>query len=107
MTGFAAVYAGVALWRSTSVLYRTCALTLSGLAAFEVLSGVLLAAASSTVSAASLCANIALYMSLVAVVEALLFIKMKKLSMSFPLTEALAPILGSLALMGVTIAYGI
>jgi len=105
-TGIAASYAGIVLWRGTSSLYRACALTLSVLAVFEILSGVALSVVSVQITAQSLCSNIALYLSALLFIEALLFVRMKKVSMRFPLVRALSPILASLVLLIAAVSFG-
>lgn len=67
------VLTGYVVFRSVFVLikdqkeaYQNLVRSLSFLAAFEVLSGVLLAYSSPSITAKSLCANIALYLGLVA-----------------------------------------
>lgn len=87
--------------------YRVLALALSSLAAFEVLSGVVLSVLSPGVTAVSLCANIALYLSFVAVVELIISVSMRKRSREFPTSPVLAPICGSLAALGVVMVLGI
>ena len=106
LTGVAASYAGVMLWQGRSDSYSISARVLGSLAGFEIVSGVMLAIVSSTISAASLCANIALYLFIVASVEAFLFIRMKKNAISFPLSESLSPVLASLVFLLVALAYG-
>ncbi len=106
-TGIAASYTGVVLWKREDASYRMCALILGILATFEILSGVALAVISFKITAPSLCANIILYLSIVAFIETLLFFRMKKISMSFPLTQILSPIAASLMLLIAAIAYGL
>lgn len=106
LTGIVASYSGVVLWQRTNERYATCALTLGMLAAFEIFSGSVLSIVSSAVSAASLCANIALYLSLVTSLELLLFIRMKKTSIAFPLAQTLAPVVASLLLFLGAVFYG-
>lgn len=105
-TGVTAVYTGIILWRRTSSLYRTCALTLSGLAVFEVLSGVALAVVSLQITAQSLCTNIALYLSTVLFVETLLFFRMKKIEMPYPFAATLSPVAAGVSLLAAAIIYG-
>jgi len=107
VTGIAASYAGVVLWQRTSALYRACALILGALAAFEVFSGVVLAFISLKITAQSLCNNVALYLLIVFFVETLLFIRMRKVSISFPLAQTLIPVVASLALMVAAVSYGL
>lgn len=107
VTGVAAAYAGVALVQKREHAYRGSALVLGGLATYEILSGVALAVVSYTISVPSLCENIALYLAAVFIVETLLFVAMKKRSMSFPFAQTLSPVMGSLAVFLAAIALGV
>lgn len=106
ITGAMAAYASVAMWNGFADKYKLCATILGGLAAFEVFSGTALSILSLQVSAASLCSRIFLYLTIVAVVEVLLFMKMKKGSVVFPLVPALSPVVASLALFSSAIILG-
>ena len=98
-TGGAGAYAAVTLWNYWAYSYRLAALILGGLATFEILTGTTLAVFSLRISAASVCERIALYLALVALIEFMLFKRMKKFSLVFPLTQVVAPIVGSLGLL--------
>jgi hypothetical protein len=105
-TGLAASFAGVVLFQRTSTLYRPSAFALGILAVFQILSGVVLSIVSIQISAQSLCANIAIYLSVLFCIEAMLFVRMKKASLPFPLVQILSPVVVSLACLGTAIAYG-
>lgn len=105
-TGVVASYAGIVMWQRREVSYRPTSIVLGVLGGFEVLTGTLLSVVSSQVTSISLCANIIAYLSVVFFVEALLFLKMKKISMSFPIATALSPIATSLSFLLAAIAYG-
>ncbi len=106
VTGLVALYAGAALWQGREAGYRGSATALGLLAGFEVLSGVMLSMLSVEVSALSLCANIALYLSVIALFEVLLFARIQKTSLAFPTRLALSPSVASLALLLVAISFG-
>ena len=106
ITGIIASYAGVVLWQKDRASYRPSALILGALAGFEILSGTILSIASSKITALSLCSNIVLYLSVVFIVEALLFLRMKKVSVYFPITQIVSPALIGLVLFVGAIAYG-
>ncbi len=106
ITGALATYAGIILWRSDERQYRPVALGIAYLAGFEILSGVMLSVLSLEISAISLCANIALYLSLVFVVEVLLFLRMKKVARGFPLIAVVSPSASGLAFLLAAIARG-
>ena len=97
LTGILASYAGVLLYQNRTSSYRSTSLSLGFLASFEILTGMALAVISTNISAPSLCANIGAYLLVVAVVEALIFTRMKKISMKFPFKEILTPIVASLS----------
>lgn len=105
-TAFVGAYALVVLWNHFEDTYRRIAIILGALAAFEILSGTLLSALSLTVSAVSVCERLALYLSLVTIIEALLFVRMKKLLLAFPLTVVLSPIAASLMALLSAVVYG-
>ena len=98
-TGIVASYAGIAMWRHQERSYRRVALILASLAGFEVLTGTAFSVLSSQITAVSLCANIAIYLSVVFVVETLLYLRMKKISLAFPIVKVSAPIASALSLL--------
>lgn len=106
ITGIAASYAGIMLWQNESASYHKTALVLGLLAGFEILSGTVLSIMSSTITALSLCSNIALYLSVVFIVETLLFLRMRKVSSGFPIMPVISPAMIGLTLFIATIAYG-
>jgi hypothetical protein len=107
LTGVVAASAGVALSRGRQNLYKVHATVLGALAGFEILTGVALSIASPEVTALSLCANVALYLSVVFAVEALLFIRMKQGALAFPASLAFAPSFASLVVMFGAISAGV
>ena len=106
LTGIMAAYAGVIMWQNQDSSYRTASIILGALGGFEVITGTLLSVISSQITSISLCANIIIYVSVVLFFEALLFLKMRKVSVVFPLVVALSPIATGLTLLLATIAYG-
>jgi len=91
----AALYA---VTKNKHTTYQPFALAIGFLAAFQISSGTVLAFLSPELSAAALALHIVAYLSVCGAVEALLFVKMKKLFLTFPLTLATSPILASLTL---------
>ena len=106
VTGLVIVYALFALWRQKSESYRLCALLLSSIAGFEVLSGTVLAIVSPTLSATALSIHIVEYLGVCLIAETLLFVRMRKASLAFPLTAAASPAVASILLFAAAIAYG-
>ena len=105
-TGIIASYTGIAIWRRQERSYRRLALILASLAGFEILTGVVLSVVSSQITAISLCANIIAYLSVVFVVEALLYARMRKISLAFPIAWVSAPIASALSLLAAAAAFG-
>lgn len=106
VTGIVGTYALAALVRGKADTYKRYAIVLAVLAGFEIITGTSLSVLSLQVSAASLCGRIALYLSLVAVVELLLFLRMKQVRISFPLVPAFSPVTASLVLFVGALAAG-
>lgn len=106
LTGVAIVYALQALVCNKSQSYRTAALSLGFIAAFEVLSGTVLAIVSPDLSASALSAHIVEYLGVCLVVESLIFVQMKKISFAFPLQLTLSPVLASCLLFVATLSLG-
>jgi len=104
--GIVALYTAFILGRGQQRVYRRSATTLGLLGGFQVVSGILLAFISPQITTLSLCDNIAMYLSAWFVLEALLFVRMKKVSVPFPLTPAFSPVIASLLLMVVALSYG-
>ncbi len=98
-TGALAIYACTAMILGNAAIYRRVALVLGMIATFEVVTGTALAVLSANITIASVCDNIAYYLVGVAVVEALLFMRMRGVRIRFPFAQTLAPIGVSLALM--------
>jgi hypothetical protein len=99
-------YALVALWNHCADKYNFVAKVLGVLAGFEVLTGTMLAVLSPQVSASLLCSRILLYLFLVVVVETLLFVRMRKISMVSPIATVFAPIIASFAAFLTAVAHG-
>ena len=106
VTGITAAYAGVIMWQKQDSSYRTTSIVLGALGGFEVLTGTLLSVISSQITSISLCANIIAYLSVVLFVEILLFLRMRKISMLFPIAAALSPIATGLTFLLASIVYG-
>ena len=106
VTGVIIFFALFAVLRGKSAWYKTAALALGSIAAFEVFSGTLLAIVSPTISATSLSLHIFEYLGVCLAVEALLFVRMKKVSLTFPLQAASLPALVSVLLFFAAISYG-
>ena len=106
ITGVAASYAGIVLWRRDETSYSPSAIVLAFLAGLEIISGTILSIASPKITAVSLCANIVVYLFVVFLVETLLFLRMKKISMAFPLVKTISPSIAGLLLLVGAIAYG-
>ncbi len=106
ITGLVASYALVILWQRSERWYRAISVTLATLATFEVLSGTVLSITSPTITAASLCANIALYISAICAVEILLFLRMNDVSVRFPVTRVTLPLASSVLVLMGAVVYG-
>ncbi|MBI5470550.1 hypothetical protein HY968_04520 [Candidatus Kaiserbacteria bacterium] len=106
ITGLAASYAGIAMWQRQENTYRPLALILGVLAGFEILTGTALSVVSSQITAISLCGNIAIYLSVVFAVEALLYTRMKKISLTFPLAYVATTVASALSLLAGAAALG-
>ncbi len=106
VTGIVILFAMYSLFREMSAYYRAAALALGFIAAFEVLSGTALAILSPQLSAAALSLHIVEYLGVCAIAESLLFARMQKLSLAFPLRLAASPVLASVALFVAAISFG-
>lgn len=106
MTGVVALYTGFVLWRHVDEKYRPCAIALGSFVAFNILSGMVLSVLSENVTAVSVCRNLIAYLLVVFFMETLLFARMKKIPMLFPLRLVVSPIAMSLMLMTVAVSYG-
>jgi heme A synthase len=106
MAGLAALSTAFVIGREQQRSYRSSAIILGALGGFQVVSGVLLAFVSPQITILSLCNNIALYLSTWFVLETLLFLRMNKISVPFPFTPALSPVIASLVLMVAALSYG-
>ena len=105
-TGFVLVAALYIAWRGLSTMYSRLALVLGSIAAFEVATGTLLAVLSPTLSAVALSAHIAAYLGVCLAVEVLLFVKMQKIALHFPVIATASPVLASTLLFVAAISYG-
>ena len=106
VTGIVAALAGVVLWRRDTAQYRKYAVMLGFLGGFEVLCGITLSVVSAQISTVSLCGNIAIYLSVLFFLEAVLFMRMHRVSLVYPAKLALSPMMASLLLMVASISYG-
>lgn len=104
ITGVIIFYALYIAARGTATLYRNAALSLGFVAAFEVLSGTVLALISPELSAASLGLHIALYIGVCIIVESILFMRMS--IRLFPLRATATPVCASLLLFVAAVSYG-
>ncbi len=105
LSAIIALYACVLLLVRAHESYRRVAIVLGSLAAFEVLSGTGLAITSASITAVSLCANVALYVLVIATIEALLYSKIHD-DVRFPTRAILAPISASLLAFLAALAFG-
>ena len=106
VTALIGAYAIAMLWRREERKYSISASVLGAVAGFEVITGILLSVLSLKITALSLCGNIALYLSIVLLLEAMLFVRMKKGAAVFPTTTTFAPIAASLLSFATAAAYG-
>jgi hypothetical protein len=106
VTAVVAFFALLAMMMRNEHVYRRAAVMLASLAAFEVVSGTVLAVMSASVSVASICGNIGLYVAAVAALEAVLFMRMKKTTQKFPSMQAVATMGTSLAFLALAAAFG-
>ena len=106
ITALVGAYAFAMLWRREEGMYGICASVLGAVAGFEVVTGTMLSILSLNITALSLCANIAVYLSIVLFLDALLFVRAKKISVRFPAATALSPIAASLLGMAGAVFYG-
>ena len=95
-----------ALHKRSVSLYRTCAVTLGTLAAFEIASGTALAVVSTELTVAMVCNRIAIYLVVVLCTLAMLFYRMKKSDIEFPAGITLTPVSTSLASLFLAAVFG-
>ncbi len=99
-------YALIILTRDRSDRFAHVTRMIALLATFELISGAAVAALSPTVTAVSLCDNIALYILLVSVVLGTLRVRMQRTGLQFPLMHSVSSIgvgimvLGGVAMLG-------
>jgi len=105
-TGISAAYACVILWNGISDKFRFYAQVLGLLAGLEIVTGTALSVLSAQISAGTVCERVALYLAVVAIIEALLFARMRGLSITFPMPAVLTPSAAGLALLGAALAMG-
>ena len=86
--------------------YAFFARVIGSLAAIEIVSGLVMSLASPSVTALSLCANIGMYLSAVVILEGALYLRMKKVSLDFPLRFVISPIIASLTLFTGVLTMG-
>jgi hypothetical protein len=101
-----AVWALLALWKGREASYRACALALGLVAAAEVFTGTALALLSPELSAAALAAHIAEYLGACLAIEAIIFIRMQKISLAFPFSSVASPVLASVILFAAAVGGG-
>ena len=107
LTAIVGASAGVALWYNRTASCRSHAVLLGALACFEILTGVALSIASIEITALSLCANVALYLSAVFAIEALLYVRIQQDAMGYPSRLVFSPIALSLVVMAGAIGAGV
>lgn len=105
-TALVGAYALAVMWRREEGKYSISASVLGAVAGFEVATGTMLSVLSIKITTLSLCANIAVYLSIVLFVEVALFMRMKKISVPFPGAVVISPIAASLFGMIGAIALG-
>lgn len=105
-TGVVIAYALYALWRTKATSYRLCVLSLGFIAALQVFTGTVLALLSPTLLAASLSIHIFEYLGVCFVVELLLFVRMQKMRIVFPIRSVSSPVVASVLLFAAAISYG-
>lgn len=98
-TGVVGLFVCVALVTQRERLMRTLSVTLATLSAFEVLTGVALAVFSPSVSVASVCGNIAVYLGFVIALQVPLFMRMKGGVSPFPMVQTISSAMVSLAVV--------
>lgn len=103
IVGFWALYA---VWYMTSGSYRQLALSLGVLAAFETASGTLLSILSAEITAAHVCQQVILYLSLVGIVECLLFARLKRDAAAMPIIQIAGPVSASVGMLFLALVRG-
>ncbi len=106
VTGVAAFYTGIVLWRRTSSLYETCSLTLSSLAVFQILYWRHTLDRFRSDYRAILVYRYRTVFAYVALYRDASFRQDEKILMPFPLARTPSPILASLAILLAAISYG-
>ena len=106
VTGAVIFYTLYVLALNKDTLYRICALVLGLIAAFQVLTGTILAILSPELSAAALSVHIVAYLGVCLGVEIPLFVRMKKGSLLFLLGWTASPVLLSTLVFVAAISYG-
>lgn len=87
--------------------YRSSALSIGAVAAFQIFSGTVLAFLSPELTAAYLTMHVALYLGVCFMVEALLFMRMRKIALVFPFAWTASPVFASVLLFVAAISYGV
>ena len=102
-----AAYAVYTLWQDRNTAYRSLALAIGAVAAFEVFTGTALAVLSPEISALYLSTHIVAYVGACLVIEAFLFVRMQRVTLVFPLKLAASPVLASLVFFVGAFAAGL
>ena len=105
-TGLMGAYSIFNIAKGFTQKYKNNALVLGALATFEIITGTFLSIVSLQISASSICGKVLVYLSFVAIIEVLLFARMQKVSLTFPLVKVASPVASSLLLLLSAIAYG-
>lgn len=105
-TGLVAAYTAIVLAKGEESHYTRLAQALGLLAGFETATGTLMSVLSPNITALSLCSNIAVYLGVVFALEAVLFWRMKKAALLFPIHLAFSPAAAGLLYMALAIAKG-
>lgn len=106
-TAFFSAYAGYILWMRLTSRYALCARVLGILATYQVGTGAMLAILSPLISARSLCGNIVLYLGAIALLEAVLYMRMRQGYGLFPARMSLSPVAGALAVFAGAMVLGL
>jgi hypothetical protein len=95
------------LFKNEASLLSFCAVTLAGLAVFQTVSGALLAILSPSVTALSLCDNLALYLTPLIALELLIASRMNRAGIPLPFSKTIAPVMGSVVAFCLLVVVGV
>lgn len=106
-TGLCGATALYLLAQNRAHLFSFSALTLAMFGVFQTLSGALLALVSPSVTALSLCDNLALYIVPLIALELLLALRMRHFGVTVPSRVTFTPIAGSVAVFCALVVVGV